>query len=164
MFLRSQLTLGTPGQPFDLLIDTQYSDFYVSSKECQYTAACLRHHTFDSAKSKTYVKNGSKFDLGDITGYLGEDLLGGLGTNEPQIVFGQVTKYTNRIPGVEDGIFGLGQDPGEIKSTNVIQALYQKKEIPENSYSIYLSRNHTGNSYLVASTQPTTQPLSPMSP
>jgi hypothetical protein len=44
------------------------------------SAACYLHKLFDADKSKTYVKNGTKFNItygsGAVVGFLGVDTVG----------------------------------------------------------------------------------------
>lgn len=66
------------------------------SKECRLSAACYLHKYFDSAKSSTYIQNGTKFNItygsGAVVGYLGVDDVGIGGLTAKSIIFGQVTK------------------------------------------------------------------------
>lgn len=51
--------------------DTGSSDLWVASKKCD--SSCGRHASYDSSKSRTYIQNGTSFDImygsGPVSGY-----------------------------------------------------------------------------------------------
>jgi len=69
---------------------------WVPSKECRLSAACYLHRYFDGAKSSSYVKNGTKFNItygsGAVVGYLGQDTTTVAGLQAKNALFGQITK------------------------------------------------------------------------
>lgn len=69
------ITIGTPGQPFEVIFDTGSSNLWVPSKECRLSAACYLHKYFDSSQSSTYKYNGTNFNItygsGAVSGYVG---------------------------------------------------------------------------------------------
>ena len=62
---------------------------------CSWNNSDLHKH-FDSAKSSTYVRNGTKFNItygsGGVVGYIGQDTVGLAGLSAEKALFGQVTK------------------------------------------------------------------------
>jgi hypothetical protein len=52
--------VGTPPQPFNVILDTGSANFWVYSKECT-SPACLAHHQFSADQSATYSTNKTTF-------------------------------------------------------------------------------------------------------
>lgn len=95
------------------MFDTGSSNLWVPSKECRLSAACYLHRYFDSAKSTTYVYNGTAFNItygsGGVVGYIGQDTTTVAGLQAKQSLFGQVTKLEgiSFIASKFDGILGM---------------------------------------------------------
>jgi hypothetical protein len=58
----SELAVGTPPQSFQVILSLQQSDLFVLSNTCEDPAYKSRTH-YDSAKSSTYVENGTAVDV-----------------------------------------------------------------------------------------------------
>jgi len=108
-----QISLGTPGQVFEVIFDTGSSDLWVASKQCD--SSCIGHAKYDSSRSSTYVANGTSFDImygsGPVSGFQSVDTL-----NAGRIVvanqeFAEVTDASGLgaayALGKFDGILGL---------------------------------------------------------
>jgi len=68
------ISVGTPGQKFNVIIDTGSSNLWVPSSQC---SDCGSHPKYESSKSSSYVKNGTVFDIeygsGPVSGFVSED-------------------------------------------------------------------------------------------
>lgn len=111
----TEILLGTPGQPFKVILDTGSSNLWVPSQDCS-SLACFLHSKYDHDASSTYKANGSEFAIqygsGAMEGYISQDVLtlGDLvipkqdfaeATSEPGLAFA-FRKF--------DGILGLAYD------------------------------------------------------
>ena len=71
------ISLGTPPQSFNVVLDTGSSNIWVPDVSCSFGGCTGKHH-FDSSKSSTYSKNGQHFSIhygtGSASGFLGTDV------------------------------------------------------------------------------------------
>jgi hypothetical protein len=108
------ITIGTPGQSFAVILDTGSANLWVPDKTCR---TCRGKSMFDQTKSSSYVTNGQQWSIqygtGSAQGFLGQDTVsfGAAGTQQlavPKTVFGQATSIDQDLQqDVADGILGL---------------------------------------------------------
>ena len=109
--------------------------------------SCGRHASYNSAKSSTYVANGTAFDIqygsGPVSGYESQDVMTTAGINVPNQVFAEVTDATGlglayKI-GKFDGILGLAFP---ILSVNKVPTVFENMAsqglVDKNLFSFYL--------------------------
>jgi hypothetical protein len=110
------ITIGTPGQPFLIILDTGSSNLWVPAPTCKANGCSAKNH-YDPTQSSTYVKNGKKWSIqygsGDASGTLSQDTVTFVGDNGatlpiPNTVFGEATKISaDFAQDPTDGILGL---------------------------------------------------------
>ncbi|KAI6212858.1 Peptidase A1 domain-containing protein [Aphelenchoides besseyi] len=116
-----QITIGTPEQLFNVILDTGSSNLWIPDKQCKNSklasnrqGPCDGKHHFESSKSKSYTKDGRTWDIqygtGSASGFLGIDTVirGGDQLSIPTTTFGQATHLADFFTGDPlDGILGL---------------------------------------------------------
>jgi len=142
-----EITLGTPGQKFNVIFDTGSSDLWVAGSTCG--KSCGSHASYNAAKSSTYQANGTAFDImygsGPVSGYESVDVLSSGSLTVQAQEFAEVTDATGlglayKI-GKFDGILGLAFP---ILSVNhvptVFQNMFSQGLISDNAFSFYLGK------------------------
>uniref|UniRef100_A0A1I7TJ51 Peptidase A1 domain-containing protein n=2 Tax=Caenorhabditis tropicalis TaxID=1561998 RepID=A0A1I7TJ51_9PELO len=118
----ANLTMGTPGQLFTVVIDTKTSDILVPDISCKSGVNCYNKRRFNQNASSSYYAYGQTYtvknNLGSFTGFVGKDtaVIGDRPTDLitiPAVKFLQVTDIGVGIEGAAaDGVFGLGFTAG----------------------------------------------------
>lgn len=144
-----EIEIGTPGQSFKVIFDTGSSNLWVPSKHCRlFNIACKTHHKYDSQKSSTYAKDGSKFEIkygsGAMEGFVSQDKVCVAGACVKDQKFAEATKE----PGVAfiaakfDGILGMGWNTISVnKLPTVFDNMVEQGLVDEAVFSFWLNRN-----------------------
>jgi len=142
-----EITLGTPGQKFNVIFDTGSSDLWVAGSGCD--SSCGRHAQYNSAKSSTYQANGTIFDIqygsGPVSGYESVDVLSSGSLDVTNQVFAEVTNAAGlglayKI-GKFDGILGLAFPILSVnKVPTVFENMFTQGVIDKNLFSFYLGK------------------------
>ena len=141
----AEISIGTPSQPFKVILDTGSSNLWVPSEQCG-SIACYLHQKYDSSASSTYKANGTAFEIrygsGSLSGFVSQDVMniGDL------VIEGQDFAEATSEPGLAfafgrfDGILGMGFD--RIAVNGIMPPFYQmvkQKLIDEPVFAFYLS-------------------------
>uniref|UniRef100_A0A0N5A6T9 Peptidase A1 domain-containing protein n=1 Tax=Parastrongyloides trichosuri TaxID=131310 RepID=A0A0N5A6T9_PARTI len=118
------ITIGTPPQLFNVILDTGSANLWVADKTCgtpkNEAPACIGKTKFDHKKSTTFRRKKGKFQIkygaGSVQGYLGEDTVSFVGKKRSRLrlrklTFGLATQVSKGTQGPFDGILGLGFRP-----------------------------------------------------
>ncbi|KAJ3019257.1 UNVERIFIED_CONTAM: hypothetical protein HDU68_010745 [Siphonaria sp. JEL0065] len=154
--LFTQIRLGTPPKPFNLIIDTGSDVLWVPSTKC---ASCgTLNPPFNSAQSSSFALTDGdalvelKYGVGQVSGVAATDVVswGGLvNRNQPFLLVSQEDSGTSQgMKGNGDGILGLAYQDGfdSSKRHNTITYYLMQQGLVSNSYfSIWLNQSSSPN-------------------
>lgn len=153
------VTVGTPGQPFSLQIDTGSSDIWfpaVNADVCQQDASQCSDGTYDYTQSSTYADPGlpefqiQYVDGTEIEGAYISDVLNIGSTKLTNMTMAAALQANTRAT----GIMGIGFDSGEAAAVqngftypNVVSVLKNEGFINSLAYSLWLDdlQSNTGS-------------------
>jgi hypothetical protein len=142
-----EISLGTPPQKFEVIFDTGSSDLWVASSKCD--SSCGRHAKYNSAKSSSYVANGTAFDImygsGPVSGFESVDTLQTGGITVASQEFAEVTDASGLGAayklGKFDGILGLAFPVLSVNHVpTVFENMITQKLVAEGLFSFYLGK------------------------
>lgn len=137
-------------QNFSVIFDTGSSNLWVPSKSCY--SECFNKNKYDSFKSSTYHKNGTKFDIqygsGPVSGFLSEDDVQIGNYIIKQQTFAEVNNvglgFAYKL-GKFDGILGMGFESISINNINTpFKNLLDQNLISKSIFSFDLGNNIDG--------------------
>ncbi|XP_043655406.1 lysosomal aspartic protease [Drosophila teissieri] len=143
------ISIGSPGQPFNMLFDTGSANLWVPSAECSpKSVACHRHHRYNASASSTFVPDGRRFSIaygtGSLSGILAQDMV----TIGQLVVRNQTFAMATHEPGPTfvdtnfAGIVGLGFRPiAEQGIKPLFESMCEQQLVDECVFSFYLKRN-----------------------
>jgi len=159
--------IGTPGQEFRMVFDTQSANLLIPSSKCD-DAACVSHHRFASENSSSAVQIGWADDPtkpiadGDDRDTKSLSLLGSDVSGEfvrDSVCIGESAHLCGVVDFVTlseesddpfenlvfDGVLGLLPVSPDAKEFNVLQALMGKRNADKSVFSFYLSPAEQGS-------------------
>ncbi|KAI6037555.1 aspartic peptidase domain-containing protein [Pisolithus marmoratus] len=138
------ITVGTPPQTFQVVLDTGSSGLWVVTTSC---TTCSSDQTpFDSSKSSSYQASTSQLTItygsGSVRGTVAKDTVSCGGFTIPtQELMAATTVVNNLLPPGVSGIMGLGfQTISALQATPFWQALYNANMLTEPLLGFYLQR------------------------
>jgi len=139
------INLGTPGQEFQMIMDTGSSDVWVASSKCD--DSCGRHAEYDSTASSTYAANGTVFNImygsGPVSGFQSIDNMNWGGLQVKSQEFAEVTDASGLgaayKAGKFDGILGLAFPTLSVnKVATAFQNTVEQGLVQNAEFSFYL--------------------------
>ncbi|SOV18669.1 plasmepsin I [Plasmodium sp. gorilla clade G2] len=147
--------IGDNKQKFAFIFDTGSANLWVPSAQCS-TIGCKTKNLYDSTKSKTYEKDGTKVEMnyvsGTVSGFFSKDIVT-IGNLSFPYKFIEVTDTNGFEPtytlGQFDGIVGLGWKDLSIGSVDpVVVELKNQNKIEQAVFSFYLPYDDKHKGYL----------------
>merc|ERR1712060_31233 len=138
-----EISVGTPAQTFTVVPDTGSSNLWMYSSSC-HSLACLRHKTYKSKKSSTYVADGSDFKIeygsGGVTGFTSKDTVTMGDAVAKEMTFGEIKSTSGAMFLVSqlDGILGLAYPT---ISVDKLPVFIDESDLKEHTFSFYLHNN-----------------------
>eukprot|EP00163_Fabomonas_tropica_P027562 TRINITY_DN5340_c0_g2_i2.p1 TRINITY_DN5340_c0_g2~~TRINITY_DN5340_c0_g2_i2.p1 ORF type:complete len:335 (+),score=128.75 TRINITY_DN5340_c0_g2_i2:315-1319(+) len=142
----ANISLGTPGQYFKVVLDTGSALLWIPSVDCT-SMTCKSHNRFNHTGSKTNTELPEQLDIkyagSSIHGSLYKDNLAiNNGVVSNQVFGGAETEIGMQLMfGKFDGVLGLAEPHSgkAFKNTSVLQNLYKQGVIPKEEVSFYLA-------------------------
>ncbi|GFO43108.1 cathepsin d [Plakobranchus ocellatus] len=140
------ITIGTPGQVFNVIFDTTSADFWIPSVNCPQTnMPCQSHRKYISAASKTFRHVGTMFNItyktGNVHGYQSKDTVTVSGLSVKKQVFGEAMLQSDIfLETVADGILGMGfSSLSQMEEPTVFDNMLSQRLVRSPVFSFYLS-------------------------
>jgi len=150
------VSIGTPGQSFQVVYDTGSSNLWVPSNTCG--ISCYLKPRYNSAASSTYKANGTTFSIlygsGPVSGFFSQDTVQVGDVSVTNQGFAQVTNASGLglafAVGQFDGILGLAWDSISVgHTTPVFENMITQHPDMEKVFSFYLPDGDSAKGELV---------------
>ncbi|GFO19108.1 cathepsin d [Plakobranchus ocellatus] len=144
------ISIGTPGQRFNVIFDTGSTELWVPSVHCHTNSTpCHRHRQYNSAKSWTYKADGEFFNVtygcGDVEGIFSRDNVKLAGKVVKGQVFGEALFESDFFANITpDGMLGLGFGSiVEDEKPTLFDNMVSQKIVKDPVFSVYLNRGES---------------------
>jgi cathepsin D len=146
-----QVSIGTPGQCFEVIFDTGSSNLWIPGKSCK-SMACVLHKKFQCEKSSTCKATTEKFFIrygsGQLNGTVTNDKVC-FGCNDDAMCIDQQAFAESTVEpggaflvGKFDGILGMGYDSISVNNlTTPFSNLIKSGKCDEPVFAFWLSRD-----------------------
>lgn len=142
------LTLGTPGQPFSVLLNSVVSGLWVPSSLCPPESydVCKNHHRYNSSASSTYEKEEGTVGLAGMTANISIDTVSLADLAVTGQTFAEVIQYAyndSTPPPPYDGILGLSPSSDVFggKGSSLLTNMKLQGLVDQAIFGVYLIRN-----------------------
>ncbi|XP_023692670.2 pepsin A-like [Paramormyrops kingsleyae] len=149
-----EISIGTPGQAFSVIMDTGSSNLWVPSVYCS-SPACTNHRKYNPGSSSTFKWDGRSLSIqygtGSMTGVLGYDTVEVAGIADKNQIFGLSKTEADFMQNmVADGILGLAYPSiAASDATPVFDNMMSQGLLDQDLFSFYLTGNSQQGSVLI---------------
>ena len=140
-----EISIGTPGQKFDVIFDTGSSNLIINSKKCR-SESCDSRKSYDSDQSVTFKSVGYSIDVqfgtGEIEGEVSEDAVSIGKVHLRHQKFIEITAETGEVFAdcKFSGILGLAFQSMAARGTvAVVDSVVEKARLSWNVFAFYYS-------------------------
>ncbi|UZJ51182.1 hypothetical protein CBS101457_000502 [Exobasidium rhododendri] len=150
-FYFGQVSVGTPAQNFNIILDTGSSDFWVVDSSCT-SSQCTGVSSFTSGSSSTFQGSTTPFSIqygsGAVQGVLATDTVSLAGYSVNSQTFAEVDQLASgTLQSPASGIMGMGfQQLATSGATPFWQVLAEQSKLSTNSFTFQLARNSDATS------------------
>ncbi|VDC04081.1 unnamed protein product [Peniophora sp. CBMAI 1063] len=141
----ASVSVGTPAQTFDVVMDTGSSDLWIETTECTNCPQGNAQLNTGQSSSISTSSNSVSFSYGQgqAQGTMATDTVSLAGFTISSQTFGAVTQiFDNVVPNTASGIMGLAfQSLARTGATPFWQALLNGNQLSNPEFSVYLARN-----------------------
>jgi len=146
-----EVGVGTPKQTFNVIYDTGSSNLWVPNKSCGFR--CLGHNMYNSARSSSYVANGTEFKIeygsGPVEGFVSQDTAHLGEFDVPKQEFAEITNVKGLgvayAAGKFDGICGMAWDSIAVDGMKTpFHSLVDANLLAEDLFAFYLGTDKAG--------------------
>ncbi|XP_029160644.1 lysosomal aspartic protease-like [Nylanderia fulva] len=159
------ITIGTPPQEFKVIIDTDFSNLWISSQKCtNFNIGCSNRTTYDSKKSSTYIQNDNALQIPcgreSIAGFLSTDVVSIAGLNVQNQTFAEAKHLLSVafMYGKFNGILGMGFNVSYVKEVKpVLYNIVKQGLVSSAVFSFYLNKDlsaEVGGELILGGTDP----------
>jgi len=149
------ISIGTPAQSMKVVYDTGSSNLWVSNIRPSLFSS---HHRYQHGKSRTYVSNGTTFNIaygsGPVAGVYSRDKVNIGGVQLDNYLFAEVDDVSGLGPawgaGHFDGISGMGWDDISVDGVvTPLRAMVNSGHLDENVFAFYLGSGGADGELLI---------------
>lgn len=150
-FYVGEVSVGTPSQTFDIILDTGSADFWLADSSCT-ASGCSGIPLFDPSSSSSYQSSTTQFEIeygsGAAQGTLASDSVSLAGYTVQSQTFAVVDQLAaNTLNSPASGIMGLGfQQLASSDATPFWQVLAEGSTLQDKVFTFQLARNSDASS------------------
>lgn len=141
----AEISIGTPGQKFDVIFDTGSANLIINSKKCR-SESCASRKSYNSHRSVTYKHVGNSIDVqfgtGEIEGEVSEDVVSIGKVHLRHQKFIEIMSETGEVFAdcKFSGILGLAFQSMAARGTvAVVDSVVEKAQLAWNVFAFYYS-------------------------